>query len=201
MPTCHECDIKMAVHMDDPPWDIFGLPRLLTSGEAIDKFLAMVNDPYNYLTLCSGSLNADPHNNVADIVRKHCDRIAFLQEVRAAHHRPGRRRRFLRRRADLLPADGQEHSGGGGVRGGGLRAEALHRGGLQHGHRGRGREAGRRRRLRTDPAVTGERFRRIKGQNCGCCMRRETAGRLGIYICDFSRVSMLILFKGPIKSA
>ena len=48
MPTCHDCDIKMAVHMDDPPWDIFGLPRLLTSGEAIDKFLAMVNDPYNY---------------------------------------------------------------------------------------------------------------------------------------------------------
>ena len=29
MPTCHECDIKMAIHMDDPPWDIFGLPRLL----------------------------------------------------------------------------------------------------------------------------------------------------------------------------
>ena len=29
MPTCRECDIKMAIHMDDPPWDIFGLPRLL----------------------------------------------------------------------------------------------------------------------------------------------------------------------------
>ena len=28
MPTCRECDIKMAIHMDDPPWDIFGLPRL-----------------------------------------------------------------------------------------------------------------------------------------------------------------------------
>ena len=158
MPTCHDCDIKMAVHMDDPPWDIFGLPRLLTSGEAIDKSLAMVHDPDNYLTLCSGSLNADPHNNVADIVRKHCDRIAFLQEVRAAHHRPGRRRRFLRRRADLLPADGQEHSGGGGVRGGGLRAEALHRGRLQHGHRGRGGEAGRRGWLRAYPALSTQLF-------------------------------------------
>ncbi len=77
MPTCKECDIKMAIHMDDPPWDIFGLPRLLTCEENIDRFLKMVDSPYNCLTLCSGSLNADPRNNVADIVRKHCDRIAF----------------------------------------------------------------------------------------------------------------------------
>ncbi len=34
MPTCRECDIKMAIHMDDPPWDIFGLPRLLVDAEA-----------------------------------------------------------------------------------------------------------------------------------------------------------------------
>ncbi len=89
MPTCHECDIKMAVHMDDPPWDIFGLPRLLTSGEAIDKFLSMVDDPYNCLTLCSGSLNADPKNNVADIVRKHCGRIAFAHIRNVKHFENG----------------------------------------------------------------------------------------------------------------
>lgn len=89
MPTCRECGIKMAVHMDDPPWDIFGLPRLLTSGEAIDKFLSMVDDPYNCLTLCSGSLNADPKNNVADIVRKHCDRIAFAHIRNVKHFENG----------------------------------------------------------------------------------------------------------------
>ena len=33
MPVCHECDIKMAIHMDDPPWDIFGLPRLLVDAQ------------------------------------------------------------------------------------------------------------------------------------------------------------------------
>ena len=85
MPVCHECDIKMAIHMDDPPWDIFGLPRLLTSAENIDRFLSMVDDPYNCLTLCSGSLNADPNNNVADIIRKHCDRIAFAH-IRNVKH-------------------------------------------------------------------------------------------------------------------
>ena len=87
MPVCHECDIKMAVHMDDPPWDIFGLPRLLVDAESIDRFLKMVDDPYNCLTLCSGSLNANPENNVAAVVRKHCDRIAFAH-IRNVKHFP-----------------------------------------------------------------------------------------------------------------
>lgn len=87
MPVCHECDIKMAIHMDDPPWDIFGLPRLLVDEESIDKFLKMVDDPYNCLTLCSGSLNANPKNNVAEIVRKHCSRIAFAH-IRNVKHFP-----------------------------------------------------------------------------------------------------------------
>ncbi len=87
MPVCHECDIKMAVHMDDPPWDIFGLPRLLVDAPSIDRFLKMVDDPYNCLTLCSGSLNANPENNVAEIVRKHCDRIAFAH-IRNVKHFP-----------------------------------------------------------------------------------------------------------------
>ena len=34
----------MAIHMDDPPWDIFGLPRLLVDAESIDRFLSMVDD-------------------------------------------------------------------------------------------------------------------------------------------------------------
>ena len=87
MPVCRETGIKMAVHMDDPPWDIFGLPRLLVDEASIERFLRMVDDPYNCLTLCSGSLNANPDNNVAAIVRKHCDRIAFAH-IRNVKHFP-----------------------------------------------------------------------------------------------------------------
>ena len=87
MPVCRECDIRMAIHMDDPPWDIFGPPRLLVDEESISRFLKMVDDPYNCLTLCSGSLNANPDNNVADIVRKHADRIAFAH-IRNVKHFP-----------------------------------------------------------------------------------------------------------------
>ena len=85
LPICRDCDVKMAIHMDDPPWDIFGLPRLLVDGPSIDRFLKMVDDPYNCLTLCTGSLSANPENNCAEIIRKHCDRIAFAH-IRNVHH-------------------------------------------------------------------------------------------------------------------
>ena len=89
MPVCHECDIKMAIHQDDPPWDIFGIPRLLIDDESIGHFLSMVDDPYNCLTLCSGSLGANPNNNVAEIVGKYCNRIAFAHVRNIRHYENG----------------------------------------------------------------------------------------------------------------
>lgn len=89
MPVCRECDIKMAIHQDDPPWDIFGLPRLLTDAAAIDRFVSMVDDEYNCLTLCSGSLGANRDNVVADIVRKHANRIAFGHVRNVKHYDNG----------------------------------------------------------------------------------------------------------------
>lgn len=87
MPTCKETGIKMAIHMDDPPWDIFGIPRLLVDKDSIHRFLNMVDDPHNCLCLCSGSLGANPKNDVADIIRSCCDRIAFAH-IRNVKHLP-----------------------------------------------------------------------------------------------------------------
>ena len=81
MPVCHETGIKMAIHQDDPPWDIFGIPRLLVDKEAIGHLLSMVDDPCNCLCLCSGSLGADCKNDVPDIIRSYCDRIAFRMGI------------------------------------------------------------------------------------------------------------------------
>ena len=87
MPTCHECDIN-----DGHPHGRSSLGYLRPAPPAvdepsIDRFLKMVDDPYNCLTLCTGSLNANPNNNCAEIIRKHCDRIAF-GHVRNIHHFP-----------------------------------------------------------------------------------------------------------------
>lgn len=69
IPVCEECDVKMAIHPDDPPWDIFGLPRIVTGKENIDRILQLVDSVYNGITLCTGSLGSNPENNVPEMAR------------------------------------------------------------------------------------------------------------------------------------
>ena len=69
IPAAAESGIKMAIHPDDPPWPIFGLPRIITNKENLERFLNLNDSPYHGLTLCSGSLGCDPNNDFADMVR------------------------------------------------------------------------------------------------------------------------------------
>ena len=69
IPVAEEVDVKMAIHPDDPPWNIFGLPRIITNKENLERFCKLVDSPYNGLTLCSGSLAADEKNDIAELVR------------------------------------------------------------------------------------------------------------------------------------
>lgn len=77
IPVAEDYDIKMAIHPDDPPWSIFGLPRIMTSANNFRRLLRMVDSPYNGITLCSGSLGANPVNNIPAMVREFGDRIPF----------------------------------------------------------------------------------------------------------------------------
>lgn len=74
-----EVSIKMAIHPDDPPWSIFGLPRIITNKENLERFINLVDSPNNGITLCSGSLGVDPNNDVPEIIRHFGkkDRIHF----------------------------------------------------------------------------------------------------------------------------
>ena len=51
IPVCEGCDDKMAIHKDDPPWSMFGLPRIITGEAGIDKMFAAVDSKYNGLSL------------------------------------------------------------------------------------------------------------------------------------------------------
>lgn len=64
-----EVGIKMAIHPDDPPWSIFGLPRIITNKENLDRFIHLVDSPNNGITLCSGSLGVAPSNDVPELIR------------------------------------------------------------------------------------------------------------------------------------
>lgn len=75
--VAEEVKVKMAIHPDDPPWSIFGLPRIITNKKNIERFLKLYDSPYNGLTLCSGSLGVSPENDVVDLVNTYCDRIHF----------------------------------------------------------------------------------------------------------------------------
>lgn len=77
IPVCEECDVKMAIHPDDPPWPIFGLPRIVRSRDHIKRLLDLVDSPYNGLTLCSGSLGSSLDNDIPAIIREFSDRIHF----------------------------------------------------------------------------------------------------------------------------
>lgn len=77
MPVCEEVGVNMAIHPDDPPWPIFGLPRIIRSADHIRKMLKAVDNPHNGLTLCSGSLGSNIKNNVPDMVREFGNRIHF----------------------------------------------------------------------------------------------------------------------------
>ena len=77
IPVAHGVGIRMAIHPDDPPWGIFGLPRIITCEETLARFLKLVDMPENGLTFCTGSLGADPNNDLIRMIHRFGDRIAF----------------------------------------------------------------------------------------------------------------------------
>ena len=77
IPAAEEAGIRMAIHPDDPPWGIFGLPRIITCEENLDRFLSICDSPANGLTFCTGSLGASPENDLPRLARKYAKRIPF----------------------------------------------------------------------------------------------------------------------------
>ena len=75
--VAEEVKIKMAIHPDDPPWSIFGLPRIITNKQNLERFLKLYDSVYNGLTLCSGSLGVTRDNDVVDMIYSFADRIHF----------------------------------------------------------------------------------------------------------------------------
>ncbi|MBT0957565.1 mannonate dehydratase [Alphaproteobacteria bacterium KMM 3653] len=84
IPTAQELGMTFGVHPDDPPRDLLGLPRIVSNAADIEFLLGAVEAPENGLTLCTGSLGANPINDVPAIARQFADRIHFahLRNVR-----------------------------------------------------------------------------------------------------------------------
>lgn len=78
MPVCEEYGVNMCVHPDDPPFQVLGLPRIVTNENDIEWFLNAVDNPHNGLTFCAGSLSAGEHNDTRELAKKFAKRTHFV---------------------------------------------------------------------------------------------------------------------------
>ena len=77
VPVAAESGVRMAIHPDDPPWPIFGLPRIICRGADLERLVKLVDRPANGVTFCTGSLGALPENDLPAMVRQLGPRIHF----------------------------------------------------------------------------------------------------------------------------
>ena len=87
-PMADELGIRLAIHPDDPPFPIFGLPRIASRAEDFEHILMKVPNKSNGVCFCTGSLGANPINNLPAMARQLGDRIHFvhLRNVRKDEH-------------------------------------------------------------------------------------------------------------------
>ncbi len=76
-PEAESLGVRLALHPDDPPWPIFGIPRVMTCPESLRRLFADVSSKANGLCLCSGSFGALPENDVPAMAGEFGDRVAF----------------------------------------------------------------------------------------------------------------------------
>lgn len=77
-PTAEAAGIKMAIHPDDPPFSVLGLPRIMSTNQDIEDMMAAVPSSANGLCFCTGSFGARADNNLVDMIKQWGERVHFL---------------------------------------------------------------------------------------------------------------------------
>ncbi len=77
VPVAEESGMRLAIHPDDPPWPLMGLPRIISNEQDLQDIIDVADTPVNGLTFCTGSLGAGFFNNVGELAEKFAHRINF----------------------------------------------------------------------------------------------------------------------------
>jgi mannonate dehydratase len=89
VPVAQELGIRLAIHPDDPPWSLFGLPRVVSTAADVRSILAGVDTPANGLTFCVGSYGARADNDLMAMVNEFASRIHFAHLRQVAREPDG----------------------------------------------------------------------------------------------------------------
>lgn len=88
MPVCDTYGVNLCIHPDDPPFQVLGLPRIVTDGADIEWLLQAVDNPHNGLTFCAGSLSSGSQNDTRELARRFARRTHFVH-LRSTEVLPG----------------------------------------------------------------------------------------------------------------
>ena len=89
IPVAEDADVVMAIHPDDPPFSLFGLPRVVSTADDARALLDAVPSPANGLTMCAGSYGARSDNDLVSMIREFHDRIYFVHLRNIKRERDG----------------------------------------------------------------------------------------------------------------
>lgn len=78
VPVAEEVGIKLAIHPDDPPFPLLGLPRVVSTEKDVSELLAAAPSPANGLCFCTGSYGSRPDNDIPGMIRRFGENIHFL---------------------------------------------------------------------------------------------------------------------------
>ncbi|WP_199801207.1 mannonate dehydratase [Parerythrobacter jejuensis] len=94
LPHAEKLDVRLAIHPDDPPWDMFGLPRIICTPDDLDILFKNLPSPANGITLCVGTYGSRPDNDLPQMARDYRDRIHFAH-LRGVSRDPEDQRTFV----------------------------------------------------------------------------------------------------------
>lgn len=94
LPHAEKAGVKLAIHPDDPPWDMLGLPRVICKSDDLDILFDALPSPANGITLCVGTYGSRPDNDLPQMARDYAQRIYFAH-LRGVTLDPSEQRSFV----------------------------------------------------------------------------------------------------------